>query len=57
MNTPSAKSIVISSRTNSNNLAYLHQFVHCCEYKIDALTYDDIETVFLARVKKVNSKN
>lgn len=46
MKTTSTKSIIISSRTDSNNLSYLHQFVQCNEYKIDALTYDDIETVF-----------
>lgn len=63
--TPSAKSIVISSRTDSNNLAYLHQFVQCKEYKIDALTYDDIETVFLnkgeenklGKLKQMNRSN
>lgn len=65
MKTPSAKSIVISSRTDSNNLAYLHQFLQCNEYKIDALTYDDIETVFinkgdenkLEKLKQMNQSN
>lgn len=50
MKMTSTKSIIISSRTDSNNLSYLHQFVECNEYKIDALTYDDIETVFSNKV-------
>ena len=65
MKMPSAKSIVISSRTDSNNLAYLHQFVKCNEYKIDALIYDDIETVFtnkgeqnkIEKLKQMNQAN
>lgn len=62
---PSTKSILISSRTDSNNLACLHQFVQCYKYKIDALTYDDIETIFsnkgeqskLEKLKQLNHSN
>lgn len=43
------KSIIISSRTNSNNLAYLHQFIECNEYKIDLLNFEDIESIFSIR--------
>lgn len=65
MKIPSAKSIVISSRTDSNNLAYLHQFLQCNDYKIDALVYDDLETVFLNKgeqnkldkLKQMNQSN
>lgn len=52
MKKPSTKSIIISSRTDSNNVAYLHQFINCNEYKINALTYDDIETVFFNKGKQ-----
>lgn len=65
MKTSSTKSIVVSSRTDSNNLVYLHQLVHCNEYKIYALTYNDIETVFfnkgeknkLEKLKQMNQSN
>ena len=49
MKMSSSKSIVISSRTDSNNLAYLHQFVKCSEHKINALAYEDIEIIFSAK--------
>lgn len=65
MKMSSTKSIIISSRTDSNNLSYLHQFVQCNEHKIDALTYDDIETIFvnkgeqskLEKLKQLNHSN
>lgn len=61
----STKSIVIASRSDSNNLAYLYQFVKCMEYKINPLTYGDIETVFaskgenrkLEKLKNLNKVN
>lgn len=43
------KSIVISSRIDSNNLAYLHQCFECREYKINLLNYEDIESIFSVR--------
>lgn len=46
---PTTKSIVISTRTDSNNLAYLHQFIEYKQFKIDNLTYEDIELFFLTR--------
>ncbi|MCS4517842.1 hypothetical protein JTT02_01500, partial [Clostridium botulinum] len=46
---PMTKSIVISSRTDSNNLAYLHQFIEWNEYKINLLNYKDIESIFSVR--------
>lgn len=49
MKMSTTKSIVISSRTDSNNLSYLHQFIECYEYKINALIYEDVENIFLSR--------
>jgi len=49
MKMQTTKSIAISSRTDSNNLSYLHQFVECIEYKINALDYEDIESIFSVR--------
>ncbi|MGG7177188.1 NACHT domain-containing protein [Clostridium paraputrificum] len=46
---PMTKSIIVSSRTDSNNLAYLHQFIECDEYKINLLNYEDIESIFAVR--------
>lgn len=65
MKNSSSKSIVISSRTDSNNLSYLHQFVQCTEYRIDELIYNDLETIFfnkgnqnkLEKLKEMNRLN
>lgn len=49
MKMSTTKYIIISSRTDSNNLAYLHQFIECNEYKINLLNYEDIESIFSIR--------
>ncbi|NFI94720.1 hypothetical protein FC961_10010 [Clostridium botulinum] len=46
MKMSTTKSIMLSSRTDSNNLAYLHQCIQCNEYKINLLDYQDIERFF-----------
>lgn len=53
----STKSIVLASRSDSNNLAYLYQFVECMEFKIDPLNYEDIETVFSNKGVKKKIEN
>lgn len=43
------KSILISSRTDSNNLSHLNQHLKCIEYKISPLLYSDIKSFFVAK--------
>lgn len=40
------KSIVISSRTDSNNLSYLYQKIKCKSYEIEKLAREDIKDYF-----------
>lgn len=43
------KAIVITSRTDTNNLLYLNQHLECKSYRINSLTYADIESIFSLR--------
>lgn len=48
-NKSTTKGIVISSRTDSNNVSYAHQIINTENYKIDLLKYEDIRKFFIIK--------
>lgn len=46
------KGIVISSRTDSNNVSYVHQMINTETYKIDLLKYEDVKKFFIVKGDK-----
>lgn len=53
---PQVKSIVISSRTDSNNLSYLYQEMSCTEYSINKLEKNHINRYFALKGDKIKIK-